>query len=89
MEQQSATVWTTARVTDILRTLAKEEELPSYLTSAEISDTDTLETLGIDSIGAVALVDRLESEAGVLLPDDFLDFTDTMLDVVKRMNSLD
>lgn len=88
MEDVKDAVWTTDRVVAILRELAKAEELPNHLIEGPITGADTVETLGIDSIGAVTLVDQLESEADVLLPDDFLAFEDSVDDIAKRMNSL-
>ncbi len=82
------TPWSVERVAAILRTLAQEDELPQHLLTAEITAADTVETLGLDSIGAVALIDRLESEAGVPLPDDFLDFKDSVADIVARLSAL-
>lgn len=88
MDQLNETHWSAERVITILRELASEEELPNHLVKGPVSGADTVESLGIDSIGAVTLVDRLESAAGVLLPDDFLDFNDSIDDIVQRMNTL-
>ncbi len=81
-------VWTTERMAGILRELAEEDELPQHLLTATIKAEDTVETLGLDSIGAVALIDRLETEAGVELPDDFLDFKDSVADIVARLGGM-
>ena len=80
--------WTVDRLADVLRALAEEDELPQHLLTAAISGEDTVETLGLDSIGAVALIDRLETEAGVTLPDDFLDFKDTVADIAARLGTM-
>ena len=80
--------WTVDRVAGILRVLAEEDELPQHLLTAPITATDTVETLGLDSIGAVALIDRLETESGVALPDDFLDLKDSVADIVARLGAL-
>lgn len=88
MEDVKEAVWTADRVIVILRELAKAEELPNHLIDGPITGADTVETLGIDSIGAVTLVDQLESEANVLLPDDFLAFEDSIDDIANRMNAL-
>jgi acyl carrier protein len=88
MDQQSGANWTEERVIGILRELAKEQELPEYLVDSTIASEDTVEGLGIDSIGGVALIDRLEAEAGVHLPDDFLGYDDSVGNIAKRMNSL-
>ena len=80
--------WTVERVAGILCALAEENELPEHLLSASITGADTVETLGLDSIGAVALIDRLEGEAGVALPDDFLDFKDSVADIADRLSGI-
>lgn len=80
--------WTVDRIVAILRTLAEEDELPGHLLTSAITGDDTVETLGIDSIGAVALIDRLESEAGVPLPDDFLDFKDSVSVIADRLSAM-
>lgn len=88
MDKLNDASWTDERVSDILRELAKIEELPAHLVTGTITGEDTVETLGIDSIGAVALIDRLEADSGVLLPDDFLDFDSTVSSIAQRMNTL-
>lgn len=88
MNQQQPSAWTEERVIGIIRTLAEEEELPEYLRTAPITGTDTVETLGLDSIGAVVLIDRLEADGGVPLPDDFLGFEDSVADIVQRLKTL-
>ena len=88
MDQQSGTNWIEERVIGILRELAKEEELPGHLVAGPIVGTDTVESLGIDSIGAVWLIDRLEDEANILLPDDFLEFEESVASIAQRMNTL-
>lgn len=88
MDKLNDASWTDERVSDILRELAKIEELPAHLVTGTIAGEDTVETLGIDSIGAVALIDRLEADSGVLLPDDFLDFDSTVSSIAQRMNTL-
>ena len=88
MDGQGSAGWTDERVIGILRQLAREKELPEHLEHGAIMATDTVESLGIDSIGAVGLIDRMEAEAGVLLPDDFLGFDETIGNIAKRMNSL-
>lgn len=88
MDQHKGTHWSVERVVGILRDLAAQEELPNHLLSGSIVGSDTVATLGIDSIGAVELIDRLEAESDVLLPDDFLSFEDSIDDIVQRMNTL-
>lgn len=88
MDDQNATSWTQERVIGIIRALAAEEELPEHLTTAEIRPDDTVETLGLDSLGAVSLIEKLEEELGVLLPDDFLDFEDNIAGIATRLDAL-
>ncbi len=88
MNQQNSGGWTEEKVIGLLRDLAKKEELPQHLLSGSISSEDTVDTLGIDSIGAVTLIDTLEEEVGQPLPDDFLDLTDNIAGIVKRLNDL-
>lgn len=88
MDQQNPGNWTEEKVIGILRDLAKKEELPQHLLGGTISSEDTVDTLGIDSIGAVALIDTLEEAVGQPLPDDFLDLTDNIAGIVKRLNDL-
>ena len=51
MDQQNRTVWTAERLIEILRKLAEEQVLPKHLVDASVSGLDTVETLGMDSIG--------------------------------------
>lgn len=88
MDQQNRTVWTAERLIEILRKLAEEQVLPKHLVDASVSGLDTVETLGIDSIGAVEFIDQLEVEVGVMLPDDFLDFGDSIDGIAHRLNAL-
>ncbi|MEM7318377.1 MAG: acyl carrier protein [Pseudomonadota bacterium] len=88
MDQHNKAVWTEDRLIGVIRDLAKENELPDHLITGKILGLDTVETLGIDSIGAVALIDRLEAEAGVLLPDDFLEFEESVEQIALRLNAL-
>jgi acyl carrier protein len=69
----------------IIRSLAREQELPEYLVTAVIRPEDTIETLGIDSLGAVALIERLEVELDISLPDDFLDVADNIAGITRRL----
>lgn len=76
------------RVVSIIRALAAEEELPEHLTTATIKPEDTVDTLGLDSLGAVSLIERLETELGIPLPDDFLDFADDIAGIARRLDGL-
>ena len=80
--------WTEARVVAVIRRLAAEDELPARLQTADIGAGDTAETLGLDSIGALCLVDRLEEEAGTPLPDDFLDLKDSVGSIAERLRRM-
>ncbi len=88
MDQQSGTNWTEERVIGILRELAKEEDLPKHLVAGPITGADTVETMGIDSLGAVWLTDRIEAEANIPLPDDFLEYDHSIATIAQRMNTL-
>lgn len=79
--------WTTERVIEVIRILAAEDELPGRLQTAPISGEDSAETLGLDSIGAFSLIDRLEVDTGVTLPDDFLTLNDTIATIAERLRS--
>ncbi len=80
--------WSVDRLVELMRQLARENELPEHLLEGEITGADTMESLGIDSIGAVAVVDRLEEQIGVLLPDDFLEFEESIAEIAERLNAL-
>jgi acyl carrier protein len=69
----------------IIRVLAREQELPEYLATAAITPEDTIETLGLDSLGAVSLIERLEAELNISLPDDFLDTDDDIAGIARRL----
>ncbi len=86
MNADAGTNWTVERVIGVIRTLAAEDELPPRLETATISGEDTAETLGLDSIGAFSLVDRLEAEIGVPLPDDFLGLGDSVSAIAERLS---
>ena len=88
MDQQSGASWTEERVIGLLRELARIEELPVHLATSTINGADTVESLGIDSIGGVALIDRLETESGIPLSDDFLDFDSSVASIALQMNAL-
>lgn len=88
MEKQVREEWSEERVIQIIRTLAAEDDLPARLTTAPISGKDTALTLGLDSIGAFALIDRLEAEVGVPLPDDFLRLEDSVMQIAKRLRGV-
>jgi len=88
MNQQETGGWTGEKVISIIRELAAQDELPEHLQTAKISSTDTVDTLGLDSIGGIALIDRFEAEVGIPLPDDFLDANDNVAGMAKRLNDL-
>jgi acyl carrier protein len=69
----------------IIRALAREDELPEHLATAAITPKDTIETLGLDSLGAVSLIERLETELEISLPDDFLDIADDIAGIARRL----
>jgi acyl carrier protein len=87
-DQQLETQWSVERIAGVLHALADEDDLPEHLKTAQITGQDTVETLGLDSLGAVYLIERLETEAGIELPDDFLEFTDSVQVIADRINHL-
>jgi acyl carrier protein len=87
-DPQKVTNWTADEVVLVLRSLAKEDDLPAHLITAEISGLHTVDTLGIDSLGGVYLIERLETMSGVLMPDDFLDLEDNVAAIAERLNQL-
>lgn len=88
MDAHTNREWTAERVIEIIRTLAAEDELPGRLHTAPISGEDTAETLGLDSIGAFSLIDRLETESGTVLPDDFLALGDSIATIAERLQGV-
>ncbi len=80
--------WTADKVIAIIRELAGKADLPEHLIEGDISGSDTVDTLGIDSIGGVYLVERLEEETGILMPDDFLELAFTLDELTERLNRL-
>jgi acyl carrier protein len=85
-DSQKITVWTTQEVISVLRALAREDDLPSHLIDAEITGEDTVDSLGIDSLGGAYLIERLEQITGVLMPDEFLDLKDNIATIAERLN---
>ena len=87
-DTKANSAWTTEMVIAIIRELAEKTDLPGHLIEGEIKGTDTVDTLGIDSIGGVYVVERLEEETGLLMPDDFLELTFTLDEIAIRLNRL-
>ncbi len=88
MEQVVGAMDAQEKVIAAIRELASENLLPAHLKSAEINGGDTAETLGLDSIGAIDLIDRLESTIGVRLPDDFIGVEDSVATIAERLRQL-
>jgi len=80
--------WTTEKLVAVLRELAQQDDLPAHLISGEISATDTVDTLGIDSLGGAFLIEKLEEISGVLMPDDFLELKDDVATIAGRLNDI-
>lgn len=87
-DPQHITTWTTQEVISVLRTLAREEDLPAHLITGEISGEDTVNSLGIDSLGGAFLIERLEQLTGVLMPDEFIDLEDNIATIAERLNQI-
>jgi acyl carrier protein len=88
MKDQQIPMQMMEHVIRIIRTLAGEAELPEHLASVAITPEDTVETLGIDSLGAVSLIERLETELDITLPDDFLDIADDIAGIAHRLDAI-
>jgi acyl carrier protein len=88
MGPQSSRVWKSEDIISVIRELAADGQFPSYLVDGEISELDSVDTLGIDSIGAVYLVDRLEELTGVPMPDDFVPPGTDIRGIAARVNEI-
>lgn len=81
--------WTTDRVIALIKDMAGSEELPAHLKSATIKPEDTIISLGLDSLAAVMVIERLEEDTGEPIPDDFIDMDGTKIsDIADRLNKL-
>lgn len=78
--------WTAEKVITVIRELAQQNDLPAHLADATITEADTVETLGIDSIGGAYLVERFEEMTDILMPDDFVELRFTLAEVAQRLN---
>ncbi len=45
-------------------------------------------SLGIDSLGGVYLIERLEEMTSVLIPDDFIDLNTSIGEITTRLSGL-
>ncbi len=80
--------WTADEVISVIRELAQKSDLPERLIKRKIKGHDTIETLGIDSIGGVYLIERFEELTGTLMPDDFVELDFSIEDIAARLNRL-
>ena len=80
--------WTAERIISIIRELADSKDLPEHLSEGEIKGSDTVDSLGMDSIGGVYLIERLEEETGILMPDDFVELDFDLDEIAARLNRL-
>ncbi len=87
-DTKAAGTWTAADVIAIIRDLARKTDLPEHLIEGDIKGADTVDTLGIDSIGGVYLIERLEEDTGLLMPDDFVELTFSIDEIASRLNRL-
>ena len=87
-ENTSIEKWTSFEIVSVIRELAARNDLPSHLVDVEISETDTVNSLGIDSIGGVYIIEKLEEMSGQLMPDDFLELNFSLEEVANRLNQL-
>lgn len=87
-EDKTGDTWTADKIILIIRELARSTDLPEHLSTGEIKGSDTVDTLGIDSIGGVYLIERLEEETGILMPDDFVELNFDLDEIATRLNRL-
>jgi acyl carrier protein len=87
-EPKSSRVWSSEDIIAVIRELAADGQFPSHLVSGGITEQDSVDTLGIDSIGAVYLIDRLEVLTGVPMPDDFVPPGTDLRGIAARVNEI-
>lgn len=87
-DAKASETWTSDAVIAVIRDLAGKGDLPDYLSEGEITGNDTVDSLGIDSIGGVYLIERLEELTGILMPDDFVELKFTVAELAERLNRL-
>jgi acyl carrier protein len=80
--------WTAEKLVGVLRELAGEDELPAHLKEGPIGAADTVTSLGLDSLGVVTVIERLEEMTGVPIPDDFIEMEDTIAGIAARLAGL-
>ncbi|MEM6887455.1 MAG: hypothetical protein AAF636_04865 [Pseudomonadota bacterium] len=80
--------FTAEKVIEVVRDLARAGDLPNHLIDGDIKESDTVETLGIDSLGGAFLVERFEDTSGVLLPDDFVELQFSIAEIASRLNRI-
>lgn len=80
--------WQPGDIISVMRDLAASGVFPGHLTDGAIAETDTIESLGIDSIGGVYLIDRLEELTGVEMPDDFAPPGTDIAGIAARVNEI-
>jgi acyl carrier protein len=85
---KSAMIWRSEDIISVIRELARDGQFPAHLVDGEISERDSVDTLGIDSIGAVYLIDRLEVLTGVPMPDDFVPPGTDIGGIAARVNEI-
>lgn len=83
-----STEWTTEKLVGVLRELAGEDELPAHLKEGPIGESDTVTSLGLDSLGVVTVIERLEEMTGIPIPDDFIEMEDTIAGIAARLAGL-
>lgn len=88
MSAKPASVWTADDIIGVIRELAGTGQFPGHLIEGPISAGDSIDSLGIDSIGGVYLIDRLEELTGVGMPDDFVPPGTDIAGIAARVNEL-
>jgi acyl carrier protein len=88
MDPKSSMIWKPDDVISVIRELARDGQYPAHLLDGEIAECDSVDTLGIDSIGGVYLVDRLEELTGVPMPDDLVPPGTDIRGIAARLNDI-
>ncbi len=88
MGPKPANVWTSDDIISVIRELAADGHFPAHLVDIEILESDSVDSLGIDSIGGVYLIDRLEELTGLSMPDDFVPPGTDIRGIAARVNQI-
>ena len=59
-------------LTDLIRELARDGDLPRDLVDAPLDEETTLESLSLDSLGRMNLVAALDDRMGIYIPENLV-----------------